>query len=115
MLQDNIKMMMHVFQAVSECPPAYLLYISSDAVFGDEYLPLQEKTIRAPSSLHGVMHLSRELVLESLSNVSVGVLRPTLIYGFGDPHNGYGPNRFIRLAKSGNELRPICWTDFLFN
>ena len=26
------------------------------------------------------------------------IIRPTLIYGPGDPHNGYGPNRFMRLA-----------------
>ena len=30
--------------------------------------------------------------------VPVGILRPTLVYGANDPHNGYGPNRFRRLA-----------------
>jgi len=32
------------------------------------------------------------------------ILRPTLIYGPADPHNGYGPNRFRRLA---NRAEPI--------
>jgi UDP-glucose 4-epimerase len=32
------------------------------------------------------------------------VLRPTLIYGPGDPHNGYGPNRFRRLANANEDI-----------
>ena len=32
------------------------------------------------------------------------MLRPTLIYGAADPHNGYGPNRFRRLAAAGQEI-----------
>ena len=32
-------------------------------------------------------------------------LRPTLIYGAADPHNGYRPNRFSRLARSREPIR----------
>jgi nucleoside-diphosphate-sugar epimerase len=42
-----------------------------------------------------------------LKNVYDGplcIIRPTLIYGPKDPHNGYGPNKFIRLAKSNIDL-----------
>jgi nucleoside-diphosphate-sugar epimerase len=31
-------------------------------------------------------------------------LRPTLIYGAGDPHGGYGPNRFRRQAANGEPI-----------
>jgi nucleoside-diphosphate-sugar epimerase len=31
-------------------------------------------------------------------------VRPTLVYGLEDPHNGYGPNRFRRLAAAGKEI-----------
>jgi nucleoside-diphosphate-sugar epimerase len=31
-------------------------------------------------------------------------VRPTLTYGIDDPHNGYGPNRFRRLAAEGKEI-----------
>jgi len=31
-------------------------------------------------------------------------VRPTLIYGASDPHNGYGPNRFRRQAARGEEI-----------
>jgi UDP-glucose 4-epimerase len=34
----------------------------------------------------------------------VANLRPTLIYGASDPHNGYGPNRFRRLANQGSNI-----------
>ena len=33
------------------------------------------------------------------------ILRPTLIYGKGDTHNGYGPNRFINLALKHKPLK----------
>jgi nucleoside-diphosphate-sugar epimerase len=50
------------------------------------------------------MHLARELALTQSLNTPIGILRPTLIYGVDDPHNGYGPNRFSRLAASGKEV-----------
>jgi len=31
-------------------------------------------------------------------------LRPTLIYGAADPHNGYGPNRYRRQAAKGEPI-----------
>ena len=45
------------------------------------------------------MHLMRENMLKLL-DVKLCIVRPTLIYGTNDPHNGYGPNQFIRLAQS---------------
>ena len=66
------------------------------------------------------MHLTREIMLKNSFNGPSCFLRPTLIYGNDDPHNGYGPNRFIRLAKenkiislfgAGEELRDHVWID----
>jgi nucleoside-diphosphate-sugar epimerase len=34
----------------------------------------------------------------------LAILRPTLLYGANDPHNGYGPNRFRRLAQHGETI-----------
>jgi nucleoside-diphosphate-sugar epimerase len=51
------------------------------------------------------MHLTREVMLKNeLANVPQVFVRPTLIFGPGDPHNGYGPNRFMRLAEQGEEI-----------
>jgi nucleoside-diphosphate-sugar epimerase len=50
------------------------------------------------------MHLAREVLLCAEFAGPFGILRPTLIYGVDDPHNGYGPNRFRRLASEGKEI-----------
>ena len=31
-------------------------------------------------------------------------MRPTLIYGKKDPHNGYGPNKFLRKISSNQNI-----------
>jgi nucleoside-diphosphate-sugar epimerase len=98
MLMANLRMAQAVLVACGKVPPAHLVYVSSDAVYADEPRPLSESTPAAPTSLHGVMHLTRELMLQTLG-LPMAVVRPTLIYGEGDPHNGYGPNQFLRLAR----------------
>jgi UDP-glucose 4-epimerase len=50
------------------------------------------------------MHLARELMLKATVKAPLAVLRSTLIYGAGDPHNGYGPNRFRRLAAAREDI-----------
>ncbi len=71
-----------------------VIYISSDAVYADSDQPLTETSVIAPTSLHGVMHLTREMMLQSVcseNNISLAILRPSLLYGAEDPHNGYRP------------------------
>ena len=105
MLLDNLRMMQAVIEAVKAKPVAHLIYISSDAVYADSCEPLTETSSAEPGSLHGVMHLAREVMLKNeLPNVPQAFVRPTLIFGPGDPHNGYGPNRFMRLAQSGKDI-----------
>lgn len=106
MLLENLRMMQAVIQAVTVTPVAHLVYISSDAVYADSDAPMTEASPAAPSSVHGVMHLTREIMLKSeLASIPQVFVRPTLIFGPGDPHNGYGPNRFMRLAKAGQDIR----------
>ena len=50
------------------------------------------------------MHLARELMFRSEVKAPLAMLRPSLLYGAGDPHNGYGPNRFRRLAEAGEQI-----------
>ena len=104
MLRENIAMMETVCTAIARQPVAHVVYISSDAVYGDEPVPLTEESPAAPGSIHGVMHLARELMLRECVNAPLAILRPTLIYGAEDPHNGYGPNRFRRQATAGENI-----------
>ena len=82
----------------------YLIYISSDAVYSDSLDKLTEKSKIFPESLHGVMHFMREEMLKITTN-NLCIVRPTLVYGDNDPHNGYGPNKFVRLAQSRKNIK----------
>lgn len=44
------------------------------------------------------------VMLANLVGGSLCTLRPTLIYGIEDPHNGYGPNKFWRSAAAGEDI-----------
>jgi UDP-glucose 4-epimerase len=103
-LIDNLRMADAVCQALNNTPISHLVYISSDAVYADGPLPLTESSPTAPSSLHGIMHLAREIMLGAVNTSKFCVVRPTMVFGAGDPHDGYGPNQFLRLA---NETLPI--------
>ena len=104
MLIDNLRMAEAVCAALAAQPVAHLAYISSDAVYSDDADPVTERSCQQPSSLHGAMHLAREIMLRTTLKLPLAILRPTLIYGAKDPHNGYGPNRFRRLAAKGEAI-----------
>jgi nucleoside-diphosphate-sugar epimerase len=46
------------------------------------------------------------MLLESCKAKSIPVLivRPCAVYGTGDTHNSYGPNRFLKTAKETGEI-----------
>src|SRR5207248_3421831 len=75
-----------------------------DAVYADDANPVTERSSCQPSSMHGMMHTARELMLKSELKLRLAILRPSLLYGARDPHNGYGPNRFRRLAAKGEAI-----------
>jgi UDP-glucose 4-epimerase len=104
MLIENLKMGKTVCEALQKRPVKHVVYISSDAVYVDSDSPLSEQSCAQPGSLHGVMHLAREVMLTNAWNGALCFLRPTLIYGAYDPHNGYGPNRFMRQAKKAEDI-----------
>jgi nucleoside-diphosphate-sugar epimerase len=104
MLRDNMTMALAMVEAASRVPLSHIVNISSDAIYADGPAPLTETSPAAPESLHGAMHLARELMFKSAAKAPLANLRPTLIYGAGDPHNGYGPNRFCRLAAKGEPI-----------
>ena len=104
MLKDNNQMAQAVIAALKKQPVAHVVYISSDAVYKDSESPLTEGSCAEPGSLHGVMHLTREVALRQEFAGPVVAVRATLVYGLDDPHNGYGPNRFRRLAALDKDI-----------
>ncbi len=121
MLLKNIQMVTSVCDALVKQPVQQVIYISSDAVYADSMDKLNEDSPTAPTSLHGVMHIAREQMLRSVVSAdALTILRPSLLYGVNDPHNGYGPNSFYRLAYAqkpielfgqGEELRDHVYLD----
>ncbi len=104
MLIENIKILNNVSKALQKKKISQLIYISSDAVYSDSKFKIRENFNREPDNLHGMMHVLRENYLKNLFSKKLCILRPTLIYGKDDPHNGYGPNKFIRLIKNNEDV-----------
>jgi UDP-glucose 4-epimerase len=104
MLRDNMIMATAMANAAASAPIAHLINISSDAVYADSTAPLTEASIKAPDTMHGAMHLAREIMFRNTVRAPLAMMRPTLIYGAADPHDGYGPNRFRRLANAGQAI-----------
>lgn len=119
-LIENLQMAQVVIAALKLQKINHLIYISSDAVYRDSDKPIDEYSCAEPGSIHGVMHLAREVALKNELDLPLAIIRPTLVYGLKDPHNGYGPNSFQRLAikneditlfGEGEELRDHVYVD----
>lgn len=102
---ENMLMADAVCQAIGLSAPSHVVYISSDAVYADCPGALDEKSLTLPASLHGLMHLSREMLLKDAWEGPLCIVRPTLVYGPSDRHNGYGPNRFWRESSAGGPIK----------
>lgn len=103
-LMKNLAIMQNVCAAIGKSGCAHLVYFSSDAVYDTAVSRVTEDTPASPQDLYGVMHYAREIMARSLAKIPVLVLRPTLIYGLGDTHNSYGPNRFRRAAQKDGKI-----------
>ena len=104
MLVENITMTAAMVHGLAASPVSHVVNISSDAVYADSNEPLTERSTMAPETLHGVMHVARELAFRHILHTPLAIVRPSLLYGAADPHNGYGPNRFRRLANKGDDI-----------
>ncbi len=105
MLSDNIKMAIVISKAANIAGCSHVINVSSDAVYADVDHSITENTIKSPDNFHGVMHLAREIIFTNQINKALTIVRPTLIFGEGDTHNGYGPNQFSRLANNNKPIK----------
>ena len=124
MLIKNLQIALNICEVIKNKKIKHFIYLSSDAVYADSKKKLNENSKTIPESLHGIMHLTREIMLSQIKNLPLCIVRPTLIFGANDPHNGYGPNRFVRLAKqnkninlfgNGEEKRDHVWIEDVSN
>jgi UDP-glucose 4-epimerase len=100
----NLRMMEQICAALQARPVAHVVNIGSDAVYADEPSLVDEATPVTPAGFHGMMHAARETMLRAVVSGPLALLRPSLLYGAADTHNGYGPNRFRRTARSEGKI-----------
>ena len=117
--QQNIRMGENV-KVVALEKKLKVIYLSSDAVYGSSIENVMDNTNSCPDSPYGESHLLREQMFAPLENVTI--LRSTMVFGKGDTHNSYGPNRFhndllrqnvVNLFGNGEELRDYIYIDDL--
>ena len=85
MLSDNLRMIEPVARIVEPKILSHFVYVSSDAVYKDSSGLLNEESCAEPASLHGIMHLSREIIMkEACNDIPLMIVRPSLLYGSND-------------------------------
>ena len=105
-IQDNLKMLVNLIKYADINLIKHFTYISSDAVYSDTKKKITEISETNPKTHHGIMHLLREGIVKNyLNKKKICILRPTLIYGKGDTHSGYGPNLFLNLIKQNKKIK----------
>jgi UDP-glucose 4-epimerase len=102
--EKNIIIIKNIIKTIDVKKIKKAIYISSDAVYSDTKKFINERSETEPNSIHGLMHLHREKLLRLFLNKKLIIVRPTLLFGSKDPHNSYGPNKFIREAKSKKNI-----------
>ncbi len=103
-VSQNLLMTQSVVDAIAGHEIAQLVVISSDAVYGSESGVITEASACSPDSMHGIMSLAREMMCSEVKVPVLTTVRPAPIYGVGDPHKSYGPNRFIGQMIDGGEI-----------
>jgi nucleoside-diphosphate-sugar epimerase len=100
-LTANLAMADSVAAAVGPSACAHVVYLSSDAVYRSGLTMLREDSPIEPTGMYGMAHAERERIMASAcgaAGVPLAILRPCAVYGPGDSHDAYGPNRFLRTA-----------------
>jgi len=106
-LSKNLSMAEHLGELFDRNRCAQVIYVSSDAVYDGRQVPLDEGSGREPGDLYALMHISREMILQSVlaaHQIPLCTLRPVALFGPGDTHNSYGPNRFVREAFDSRRI-----------
>jgi UDP-glucose 4-epimerase len=107
-LMKNLRMGESVCAALGRSGVAHFVYISSDSVYDARFSSLlNEESTTEPSDLYSLMHVARERMLDQVCRqrkIPFAVVRPVAVYGPGDTHNSYGPNRFVRAALEQGKI-----------
>jgi nucleoside-diphosphate-sugar epimerase len=98
-LAGNLLMAAHLAQALDRSPPARCVFVSSDAVYPMQEAPITENTRVEPTGAYAVGKYATECAVDTMARARkfpLLTLRATALFGAGDTHDSYGPNRFCR-------------------
>ena len=102
----NLSMLINFINQVNLENISKFIYVSSDAIYSLKSQKISDTTKPNPDDLYGLMHFTRENILKKvIDSRKLLILRPTIIYGLGDTHNSYGPNRFINHLKKKQKIK----------
>jgi len=103
----NMVMAEQVGVCIEKNPCAQLIYLSSDAVYKDGISPVREDSECGPAGLYPMAQYARETMVThsaGKAKLPLAILRLCAVYGNGDTHNGYGPNRFARMVAEKGKI-----------
>ncbi len=103
----NVAMIDSLCTSLALSPCAHVVYVSSDSVYDSRFTPVNEETPCESNDLYALAHIVREKLLADAcqkAGLPLAIVRPSAIYGAGDTHLSYGPNRFLRTARSETRL-----------
>ena len=106
--EENVRMAANVGAFLETHPVRKCVLLSTDGVYrmGDE--PVTESSPLDLEQFYPLGKYAAERVLAHVAatkGLNLLVLRPTGVFGPGDTHNSYGPNRFIRQIAETKSVR----------
>jgi UDP-glucose 4-epimerase len=107
-LAENVAMLANLATYLETRTAAVCVYLSSDAVYPMIDEDVTEATRTDLTTFYALAKYAGERLLQRAvqqSGTPLLVLRPTAVYGPGDTHNAYGPNRFVRSIARDRCLR----------
>jgi UDP-glucose 4-epimerase len=105
---DHIGLTGNLARRLSQRTLRKCIFLSSDAVYPMIDAPVDELTPIGPVGAYPVAKYTSECLMQmafAQHPEQLLIVRPTAIFGPGDTHNSYGPNRFVRAAVADHTLR----------
>lgn len=106
-LDANLQMAMNVGRYLEQHPFGKVVYVSSDAVYPMSDDVVTESSPVEPADFYALAKYAGERVLANVcgaARIPLVIVRPTGVYGPGDTHNSYGPNRFISQIQNDKKV-----------
>lgn len=104
---ENIYMLESLLSSIEDINIDKFIYLSSDAVYDVDKMPLDEDSACDPIDGYGAQHLLREFIIKDFFSYDLTkflILRLSNVYGFNYLKENYGPSLFVRTALEKNEV-----------